>query len=170
MMTGGAGLRRLAHIAVAAAFAAGSTAAFAQGTSLSFSGLDDVRGQPVEVRSDRLQVDNTTGETVFSGNAVLGQGDMRLAARTIKVVYAPGDNARIRRLEASGAVTLVTAKEAAEAANAVYDIDAGTVRMSGAVILTQGPNVLSGDRLTVNLRTSQGSLEGNVRTIIQTDR
>jgi lipopolysaccharide export system protein LptA len=170
MMTGGAKLRAFAQMVAVAACITGAAPVLAQGTSLSFSGLNAVRGQPVEVRSDSLQVDNSTGETVFSGNAVLGQGDMRLAAQTIKVVYAPGDNSRIRRLEAAGGVTLVTAQEAAEAANAVYDIDAGTVRMSGSVILTQGSNVLSGDRLTVNLRSGQGSLEGRVRTIIQTDR
>ena len=95
---------------------------------------------------------------------------MRLAAQTISVVYTPGDTTRITRMEASGNVTLVTAVEAAEAANAVYDLDAGTVRMTGSVILTQGANVLSGDRLTVNLRSGQGRLEGGVRTIIQTDR
>lgn len=144
--------------------------AVAQGTSLSFSGLSAVRGAPVEVRSDRLTVDNTTGETVFSGDAVLGQGDMRLAAETITVVYTQGDTTRISRLQASGGVTLVTAVEAAEAAEAVYDVDAGTVRMTGSVILTQGANVLSGDRLTVNLRSGQGQLDGRVRSIIQTDR
>jgi len=130
--------------------------AVAQGTSLSFEGLNAVRGKPVEVRSDKLTVDNSSGTTTFSGNAVLGQGDMRLAAQTITVVYIRGDDTRISRLEASGGVTLVTAVEAAEALEAVYDIDAGTVRMTGSVILTQGPNVLSGDRLTVNLRSGQG--------------
>lgn len=163
-------MRLLAYIATLACLALGLSPALAQNTGLSFSGLSAVRGQPVEVRSDTLQVDNSSGETVFSGNAVLGQGDMRLAAQTIRVIYAPGDTARILRLEASGGVTLVTGAEAAEAANAVYDIEAGTVRMSGSVILTQGPNVLSGDRLSVNLRTGQGSLEGRVRSIIQTDR
>ncbi|MCL1627226.1 lipopolysaccharide transport periplasmic protein LptA [Roseibaca sp. V10] len=164
-------MRKFAHITlVAACLATTAPAAFAQGTSLSFSGLNAVRGQPVEVRSDTLTVNNTTGQTTFSGNAVLGQGDMRLAAQTITVVYTQGDTTRISRLEASGGVTLVTAVEAAEAANAAYDIDAGTVQMNGSVILTQGPNVLSGDRLTVNLRSGQGRLEGRVRTIIQTDR
>ena len=141
----------------------------AQGTGLSFSGLDAVRGLPVEIRSDQLQVDNSTGETVFSGNAVLGQGDMRIAAPLIRIVYAPGDGGRIERLEASGGVTLVTAQEAAEAATAVYEVSAGTVAMRGAVILTQGQNVLSGDRLDVNVRTGQGRMDGNVRTIIQTN-
>ncbi|MBN2759176.1 MAG: lipopolysaccharide transport periplasmic protein LptA [Rhodobacteraceae bacterium] len=169
-MTGGSKLRALATLAALVVCVAGTGPAAAQGTNLTFSGLNAVRGQPVEVRSDSLQVDNSTGQTTFSGNAVLGQGDMRLAAQTITVIYTPGNSARIRRLEASGGVTLVTAVEAAEAASAVYDIDAGTVLMSGSVILTQGPNVLSGDRLTVNLRNGRGSLEGRVRTIIQTDR
>lgn len=143
--------------------------AIAQGTGLSFSGLDAVRGLPVEIRSDQLQVDNTTGETVFSGNAVLGQGDMRIAAPLIRIIYAPGNGGRIDRLEASGGVTLVTAEEAAEAATAVYEVAAGTVAMRGSVILTQGQNVLSGDRLDVNIRTGQGRMDGNVRTIIQTN-
>lgn len=163
-------MHKFAHIVAVATLVAGTSSAFAQGTSLSFSGLNAVRGEPVEVRSDNLTVDNSTGKTTFSGNAVLGQGDMRLAAQTITVVYTPGDTTRITRMEASGGVTLVTAVEAAEAANAVYDLDGGTVQMSGSVILTQGPNVLSGDRLTVNLRSGQGSLQGRVRTIIQTDR
>lgn len=163
-------MHKFAHIVAVATLVAGTSSALAQGTSLSFSGLNAVRGEPVEVRSDNLTVDNSTGKTTFSGNAVLGQGDMRLAAQTITVVYTPGDTTRITRMEASGGVTLVTAVEAAEAANAVYDLDGGTVQMSGSVILTQGPNVLSGDRLTVNLRSGQGSLQGRVRTIIQTDR
>lgn len=141
----------------------------AQGTGLSFSGLDAVRGLPVEVRSDELRVDNTTGETLFSGNAVLGQGDMRIAAPQIRIIYATENGGRIERLEASGGVTLVTAEEAAEAQSAVYEVDAGTVTMQGNVILTQGQNVLSGDTLNVNLRSGQGRMDGNVRTIIQTN-
>ncbi len=157
----------IALIALVALLHAGSAAA--QGMSLSFSGLDSVRGLPVEIRSDELEVDNTTGETVFSGNAVIGQGDMRLAAPVIRIFYAAGGDGRIQRMEASGGVTLVTADEAAEAQNAVYEVIAGTVMMRGSVILTQGENVLSGDRLDFNLQSGQGRMEGNVRTIIQTD-
>lgn len=141
----------------------------AQGMSLSFSGLQSVRGLPVEIRSDELQVDNTTGETVFSGNAVIGQGDLRIAAPLIRIFYAAGGDGRIQRMEASGGVTLVTGDEAAEAQNAVYEVIAETVMMRGSVILTQGANVVSGDRLDFNLRTGRGSMEGNVRTIIQTN-
>ncbi|MGY6697824.1 MAG: LptA/OstA family protein [Roseinatronobacter sp.] len=145
----------------------GSTLA-AQGTGLSFSGLDQVRGLPVEVTADELQVNNATGETVFSGNAVLGQGDMRIAAQEIRIIYAASENGRIQRLEASGGVTFVTAEEAAEARSAVYEVAQGRVTMRGSVILTQGPNILSGDSLDVDIGTGQGQMRGNVRTIIQT--
>ncbi|MGP9790200.1 LptA/OstA family protein [Roseinatronobacter sp. NSM] len=141
----------------------------AQGTGLNFSGLQNVRGLPVEIRADNLQVNNQTGETVFSGNAVLGQGDMRLAAPEIIIIYAAAGDGTIERLEASGGVTLVTADEAAEAQTAIYDVAAATVRMRGAVLLTQGQNVLSGDSLFVDLRTEQGRMEGGVRTLIQTN-
>ncbi len=165
-------ISRLRHRALAASLLVllGPGAAQTQGTALSFSGLQAVSGQPVEVRAESLTVDNATGETVFSGDAVLGQGALRLSADTIRVLYRPGDTARISRLEAEGSVTLVTAREAAEAARAVYDVSAGTVSMRGDVILTQGPNVLSGDRLDVDLRRGTGRMEGRVRSLIQTDR
>ena len=160
---------RFSVVAFAAMTVLASSAAplAAQGIGLTLSGLDAVRGEPVDMRADSLEVDNTTGETVFSGNAVLGQGDMRLAAPQIRIIYAAAGDGRIQRLEASGGVTLVTAEEEAEAQSAVYNVIDGTVSMRGAVILTQGPNVLSGDRLDVNLRTGQGRMDGNVRTRIQ---
>ncbi|MDD7970461.1 LptA/OstA family protein [Roseinatronobacter alkalisoli] len=142
--------------------------AAAQGMGLSFAGLQNVRGLPVEIKADNLQVNNQTGETVFTGDAVLGQGDMRLAAPQIRIIYAAAGDGSIERLEASGGVTLVTADEAAEAQSAVYEVAAGTVRMTGSVLLTQGRNVLSGDSLFVDLRTEQGRMEGQVRTLIQT--
>jgi lipopolysaccharide export system protein LptA len=149
--------------------ALGSAPLAAQSTNLTLSGMNAVRGLPVEIRADQLEVDNTTGETVFSGNAILGQGEMRIAAPLIRIIYETEGERRIERLEASGGVTLVTAEEAAEAQSAVYEVIGGTVRMTGAVILTQGQNILSGDRLDVNLRTGQGRMDGNVRTLIQTN-
>ena len=40
--------------------------------------------------------------------------------------------------------------------------------MTGDVILTQGPNALSGERLIVDLTSGTGRMEGRVRTIFQT--
>ena len=143
--------------------------ALSQGAGISFGGLTNVRGLPVEMAADSLEVNNQTGETVLRGNAVLGQGDMRLAAPEIRILYDTQGSNAIRRLEASGGVTLVTAQEAAEGQSAVYDVAAATVTLSGSVILTQGRNILSGDRLFVDLRAGQGRMEGRVRSILQTN-
>jgi lipopolysaccharide export system protein LptA len=145
-----------------------ASALWAQGAGISFGGLQNVRGLPVELAADSLEINNETGETVLRGNAVLGQGDMRLAAPEIRIFYAAGAGNAIERLEASGGVTLVTAQEAAEAQSAVYDVAAATVRLSGSVVLTQGSNILSGESLFVDLRAGQGRMEGRVRSIVQT--
>lgn len=163
-----ASLGRMACLGLAIALSM-TGGAVAQGAGISFQGLQNVRGLPVEMAADSLDVNNTTGETVLRGNAVLGQGDMRIAAPEIRIFYDTGTSNAIRRLEASGGVTLVTAQEAAEGANAVYDVAAATVRMSGSVILTQGRNILSGDQLFVDLRAGQGRMEGRVRSILQTN-
>ncbi|MFN4058971.1 MAG: LptA/OstA family protein [Roseinatronobacter sp.] len=145
-----------------------ATSALAQGAGISFGGLQNVRGLPVELAADSLEINNQTGESIMRGNAVLGQGDMRLAAPEIRIYYAAGAGNAIERLEASGGVTLVTAQEAAEAQSAVYDVAAATVRMTGSVILTQGASILSGESLFVDLRAQQGRMEGRVRSIVQT--
>jgi lipopolysaccharide export system protein LptA len=160
-------LRRL----LAAAIFAGLPAVLAaQGTSVAFGAFTHDSKLPVEVTADSLSVDQADGSAVFQGNVVIGQGEMRITAGRVKVIYANGSDAtgEIDRLEASGGVTLVSGAEAAEARDAVYSIDAGTIVMTGDVLLTQGRNALSSQKLTVNLNSGTGVLEGGVKTILQT--
>jgi lipopolysaccharide export system protein LptA len=46
-------------------------------------------------------------------------------------------------------------------------MDRDVITMSGDVILTQGQNVVHGERLIVNLKTKEGRIEGGrVQTLI----
>ncbi|MFD1342671.1 lipopolysaccharide transport periplasmic protein LptA [Litorisediminicola beolgyonensis] len=121
---------------------------------------------PVEVSADQLSVNQSDGTALYSGNVVIGQGEMRLSAPRVLVVYAETRNA-IARLEATGGVTLVSGTEAAEAERADYDIDAGTVTMSGNVLLTQGDNALTSERMVVDLDSGTAQMDGRVRTVLQ---
>lgn len=155
--------------ALAAFLAAGAAAALAQGANVPF-GIRQDASLPVEVSADRLSVSQADGSATFSGNVVVGQGEMRLSAAEVRVDYAAGADGRpgrIVRLIATGGVTLVSGREAAEAREAVYSIDEATVVLTGEVILTQGGNVLSADRLLVNLADGTAVVEGRVRTILQ---
>ena len=143
----------------------------AQGAEVLFGGMSTHDStQPVEVTAEQLFVDQASGASVFSGGVVVGQGDMRLSAESIRIEYrqgADGQPGGISQLIASGGVTLVVGAEAAEAREAVYSIDEGTIVLTGDVLLTQGGNALSGERLVVDLNTNTGTMEGRVRTIIQ---
>ncbi len=142
----------------------------AQGTAVELGALRQDTTLPVEVGADRLAVDQSDGTAVFSGNVTITQGELKLTAGEVRVVYAEatdGGQGAIERLEATGGVTLVTSAEAAEAAEAVYSIASGEIVMTGDVVLTQGRNALSSQKLTVNFTDGTGVLEGGVRTTLQ---
>lgn len=140
-----------------------SAPAFAQ-TNINLGAVNADPSAPVEITADNLSIDQTSGTAIFQGNVVLGQGDLRLSASRVQVIYndASGD---ISSLSASGGVTFVTGTEAAEASTAEYDLDAGTLVMSGDVLLTQGASAISADTMRVNLSTGAAQMEGRVRTI-----
>jgi len=144
-----------------------STNVFAQGTGVAFGTIRQDTGLPVEVTADNLAVDQATGKAIFTGNVVIGQGEMRLSAGRVAVVYrSNGDG--IASLEATGGVTLVSGQDAAEAQRADYSIDDGTIVMSGSVLLAQGRSALSADRMSVRLSDGTAQMSGRVRTILQT--
>jgi lipopolysaccharide export system protein LptA len=140
----------------------------AQGTAVPFGGLKHDSSQAVEVSADKLQVNQSDGSAVFSGNVIIGQGTMRLSANKVVVEYSKGANRKISKLHATGSVILVNGAEAAEANEAIYTIDSGNIVMTGNVILTQGQTALSSQRMVVDLNTGKATLEGRVKTILQT--
>ena len=143
------------------------TAANAQ-TNIDLGGITADPKAPVEVSADNLSVDQNSGTAVFSGNVVIGQGDLRLYAGSVRVVYSDstGD---ITQLLAIDGVTLVTATEAAEAATADYNLTTGILTLSGSVLLTQGASALSAEQITIDLNSGRTQMSGRVRTVFQQD-
>lgn len=142
-------------------------AAPAGAQTMTFGGMRADVKAPVEVAADNLAVNQADGSAVFTGNVVIGQGEMRLSADRVTVVYAEGGQNRIRSLDAAGNVTLVSGPDAAEARAATYDVASGNVTLTGDVVLTQGQNVLTGQRMLVNLATGTAQVEGRVRSVLQ---
>lgn len=166
-MTKGSRRMKIATIAVTALLAAVSLPAFAQ-TQIEFGGMRQDTSLPVSVESDELSVDQGTGQAIFSGAVNVTQGDMSLTANTVEVVYATDDGpGAIEKLIARGAVTLVGGGEAAEAEMAEYTIESGQVILTGNVILTQGQNAISAERMVIDLTSGAATMDGRVRTIFQ---
>jgi len=154
--------RTLACVALLAV----SSPAWAQGTQVAFGTIQQDTSAPVEVTADELNVDQTTGEAIFTGNVLISQGDMRLSAARVVVIYRD-DSDGIQRLEATGGVTLASGQDAAESQRADYDIDSGVIVMTGDVLMAQGRSAISADRMTVDLDGGTARMQGRVKTILQ---
>jgi lipopolysaccharide export system protein LptA len=171
--------------ALVAAAALGWGAAAQEGGS-PFGGFKHDRTQPIEITADSLEVREAEGRVIFAGDVVAGQGDLRLTTQELSVWYGGeeadeadaaqaadagplgGAGGEIDRLRADGEVFMTSGEEAARGAWAEYDVTAGIVTMGGGVVLSQGPNAVSGERLRIDLNSGQGRIEGGrVRSVFR---
>ncbi|MDA7964371.1 LptA/OstA family protein [Ruegeria sp.] len=155
---------RIASVCIALTL--GAFPASAQEAQVAFGSVKADPTLPVEVTSETLNVNQEDGSAEFVGNVIVVQGEMRLSAERVLVVYN-ADRSAIQRLEATEDVVLVSPPDAAEGDRAEYTIDTGVIRMNGNVLLTQGPSIISGDQMIANLTTGTATMSGRVKTILQ---
>ncbi len=116
---------------------------------------------PVEITADRFEVRPNEEVGTFTGNVRVIQGRITLAADTMDIFYAPrgAENQQsIRALHAKGSVRIATPNEQATGAWARYDMAGRQMELGGGVLLTRGPNVLEGARLSIDLVSSRTEL------------
>ena len=137
-------------------------------TQIGFGGVAHDSNQPIEVTSDSLRVDQTTGNAGFSGNVIVIQGDLRMAAAEVSVIYSGAEGSQqIQEVVATGGVLMTRGQDAAEGNRAEYSVEDARVYLTGEVLVTQGRTTIAGDRLNIDLNTGNGTVEGRVRTILQ---
>ena len=79
----------------------------------------------------------------------------------------------IRSIEARGNVTVISKDQSASGDLGVYDVKKKMITLTGNVVVTQGKNVLHGDRVTVDTTTGNAHIEltvnspNRVRALIQ---
>ncbi len=128
--------------------------------------VDAVQGDMV-LSADRLRVfyngDGPTaapakgdGQSAASAKGD-GQSDASAKGDGQNAAPAKGDgqsaagNGSIRRIEAEGNVFLSSPSQTAQGERGVYDVASDQVTLNGSVVLTQGDDVIRGDRLEVDL-------------------
>lgn len=190
-MTSISRLTSLALLAVClAAPARLSAQGAAQNVPNALQGFSQNRDKPVKIAAASLEVRDKDQTATFTGDVNLIQGDTTLKCRSLVVFYdqnakggkdgkgsmtaasgTPGGAQQIRRLEAKGGVVVTQKDQTATGENGVFDMRANTVTLIGNVVVTQGPNILRGDRLVVDLSTGVSRVEsgnrGRVEALIQ---
>lgn len=155
--------------ALCCAVALGQTAS-AQGASVDLGVRDHDSSTPVQITSESLSLNQGEGTASFIGDVLVRQGDMTITCGRMIVEYAPNPETgteEINTIRMFDGVTMASPTEAAESANAVYTLADDILIMTGNVLVTQGTTALTSGKLTYNLDTGQGLMEGNVKTVLQ---
>lgn len=169
-------LNLLRLVLAAATLAALASAATAQTFSDAFAGFGSNSQEPIQIEARELEVEDKTNSATFKGDVVVSQGETQLKTQRLRVFYdgSAGGNVQqqISRLEASGRVYISSKDQTATGDQASFDMQRQVMVMTGKeVVLSQGPNVVVGNRLTVNLKTGKADLQapksGRVKVLIQ---
>jgi lipopolysaccharide export system protein LptA len=192
----GAVLIALATMAVGDAAAQSAV----KGVPNAMQGFSQNRDQPIQIEAASLEMRDKKKEATFAGNVKVVQGDTTMTSQSLVVFYdqstapapaaagskgtkgtksappiqsatpGPGGSSSIRRLEAKGSVVVVQKDQIVTGETAIFDTKANQVTMQGGVVLTQGQNVLRGDRLVVDMTTGVSRIEsdtGRVQGLFQ---
>jgi lipopolysaccharide export system protein LptA len=173
--------RRVVAAAFIAAASAGVAPLHAQqassGPPNALQGFSQNRDKPIKINAASLEVRDKDKVATFSGDVHLVQGDTTLRSKTLVVFYdddaaskpakppiasataAAPVNQQIRRVEAKGGVIVMQKDQTATGESGVFDMRANTVTLLGNVVISQGQNVVKGDRLTVDMTTGVSRVE-----------
>jgi lipopolysaccharide export system protein LptA len=171
-----------------------------QGVPNAVQGFSVNRDQPIQIESSTLEVREKESVAIFTGNVHVIQGDTHMQSATLKVFYenegkqggkpgakdgaksagaarpaqaatpGPGGQQQIQRLEAGGTVVVTQKDQKATGDAGIFDTRSNSVTLRGNVVVSQGPNVLKGDRLIVNLESGVSRMEsssGRVQGLFQ---
>lgn len=145
---------------------------FAQSTD-AFAGLGGNNSDPIEIEAGSAEIRQADNRAILSGGVIVRQGDATLKTSVVYVDYAGGAaadvNQQIKRIEAPGKVAVSVRDQTASGDRGVFNYSDETLIVSGNVVLSQGPNVMRGERLVVDLRTGKARMEGQrpVQILIQ---
>ncbi|MEA3053745.1 MAG: lipopolysaccharide export system protein LptA [Sphingomonadales bacterium] len=148
------GMKRLVPILLLAALGPGP--AFGQTSAL--KGHDS--NAPVNVAADRIEVQDRADRAIFSGNVVVQQADLTLTAARLTVAYSGGGKVELRRIDATGGVTVRSPSETARGDVGIYDLEKRIITLIGGVTLVQKDAKVNGGRLTIDLDSGRAVMDG----------
>ena len=129
-----------------------------------FAGNVKVIQGDTTMTSKSLVVFYDSNSTPAPAPAANAKGANAKAAKSAPMQAAspgPGGSSSIRRLEAKGNVVVTQKDQVVTGETAVFDTKANMITMLGGIVLTQGKNVLRGDRLMVDMATGVSRVESD---------
>ncbi|CDZ26385.1 LptA/OstA family protein [Neorhizobium galegae] len=160
-------LTRNTAVLIAAGFISCLAAtAQAQTTTSQMEGLKLSGDQPIQIQSDQLEIKEQEKKAYFTGNVQVVQGTTTMKAGKMTVLYTgeggsvTSGSADIDKIFLDETVFLTSGTQQATAEKGEFDMKSQTFVLSGKqVVLSEGPNVFKGCKLTVLMETGQAKLD-----------
>lgn len=164
--------KRLAG-AACGALILGCSPALAQSGATSATGLKLANDKPIQIESDKLEVHQDQNVAVFTGNVSVVQGPTLLKSGMMKVYYVKNDktgddkgaaamtgSSNIDHIEVDDKVYIKSDDQIATGDQGTFDMKTEVLVLSGKkVVLTQGPNIIVGCKLTVQMKTGLAQVD-----------
>ncbi|KGD86485.1 MULTISPECIES: LptA/OstA family protein [Rhizobium/Agrobacterium group] len=138
----------------------------AQSTTSQMESLKLSNDQPIQIQSDQLEIKEQEKKAFFTGNVQVVQGSTTVKAGKMTVLYTgegasvTSGNANIDKIFLDETVFLSSGTQQATAEKGEFDMATQTFVLSGKqVVLSEGPNVFKGCKLTVLMETGQAKLD-----------
>jgi lipopolysaccharide export system protein LptA len=96
-----------------------------------------------------------------AGSAQNAPPDAKPDTKPAAAPAGPKGAQNIRRIEARGGVTVITKDQNASGDLGVYDLIAKTITLTGNVVVSQGQNVIHGERVVVDTVSGNARVESN---------
>ena len=153
-------MRRLAILFLAPGAVATAAAAFAQSDEPVSALKGHNSDAPIDLTADRLEVQDRADRAMFSGNVHVKQDELTLDTSRLTVAYSSSGGVQIKRLDASGGVTVRSPSETARGAFGIYDLDRKLITLVGNVVLQRQGSQLTGQRLVIDLDSGRAVIDG----------
>jgi len=153
-------MRRLPILILAPVALATAAAAFAQSREPVSALKGHNSDAPIDLTADRLEVQDRADRAMFSGNVHVKQDELTLDTARLTVAYSSSGGVQIKRLDASGGVTVRSPSETARGAFGIYDLDRKLITLVGNVVLERQGSQLSGQRLVIDLDSGRAVIDG----------
>lgn len=142
---------RITATAAWAALASSVSAAWAQTTPSIGLSADE----PISVDAARCEAFQREDRVVCTGDVMVAQGPALLTAEKMTITFFPGTQ-DFRRIEGEGGLRYASGQDAISGTQGTFDADTSTITVTGDVVVVQGEQVITGDRLVYD--TESGAL------------
>ena len=123
---------------------------------------------PLNIDAGKLDYFEKEQKLIYSGSVIVTQGPSTLKATRL-IIFLEGKgsaqpaattNDRVKHIDVEGPVTLVSKDQIGTGDRGSYDKAENKVYLTGNVTLTQGENIVKGDKLVYDVSTGMATVQG----------